>query len=279
MAEEIVGISRYGEAMKKLSDAVAVIAFSLGALLFFRIPQVIPNDDLNSTLSYLMMSLAFFYYCHSYQLPSLRYFRLPEFSFPSVIGLIVVTTYAYMGVASERAITLPLIPTITGVIYLLSIGLGEELVSRGFVFGILQKYNVVIAVLGSSILFGLMHLNLYTGKDWDPYRAYWHCLSAAGFGFLAAIVMIATKSILSSIVMHALYDWTVVFSKDELSKGPIKHYHFDPLWQTIKDSFVHIGLELFLGFVILCAIGISKIWRWPRLCVRVAEKLGLLESA
>jgi membrane protease YdiL (CAAX protease family) len=209
------------------------------------------------------MAVVFFYFTWVYKLPSLAYFRLPELSSPSFVAILVAVFYAQSSIFSDRAITLPLWPTITGVIYIFAIGAGEELVARGFIFGVLKKHGTVFAVIISSAIFGLMHVNVYIGEDWDPVRAYWHCLSAAGFGVVAAVVMIACRSILVPIVMHALFDWTVVFSKK--AKGDDSDYvsQFDPLWQTIKDSLSHIMLDLFFtAFILIFLLYSRRKIRW-----------------
>lgn len=264
--------------MKRLKDLVAVIGFSAAALLYFQIPEIIPNDDLNSSLAYIVIGATFFYITWSYKLPSLAYFRLPEISIPSIAGLGVVALYAWMRIASDRTITLPLWPTITGVVYIFSIGFGEELLARGFAFGALKKYGTFYAVMISSIIFGVMHINVYLGDSWDPVQAYWHCLSAAGFGALCAVVMIACRSILAPIVMHALYDWTVVFSKPDTSSGPVEPWEFDPLWQTIKDSFAEVLIDMFFLFLLLCIIWMARVRTFPKFLMPLVLKLGFVEK-
>jgi membrane protease YdiL (CAAX protease family) len=170
-------------------------------------------------------------------------------------------------------------PTISGIFYIFLIGAGEELVSRGFAFGVLRKYGTTVAVIGSSILFGAMHLNVYTGDAWDPYHAYWHCLSAASFGALAAVVMIVTRSIIVPIVMHALFDWTVVFSKDEISKDSGVVQRFDPLWQTIKESVDYIGFDLAVIFFLVFILWLTQNRKFPKFLQPVLVKFGLLERS
>lgn len=264
--------------MKRFNDVVAVIGFSIGGLLLFYIPDFIPNDDLSAAFSYILIAVIFFYVTWTYKLPSLAYFRLPEFSIPSMAGLVVVGLYSWNRITSDYAITKPLWPTITGLIYLFALGAGEELLSRGFAFGVFRKYGVVFAVTVSSILFGLMHVNVYLGDSWDPVQAYWHCLSAAGFGALASVVMIACRSIIAPIVMHALYDWTVVFSKPDTSTGPVEPWEFDPLWQTIKDSFAEVSIDMFFLFFLLTVIGLAKVRRFPRFLTPILLKFGLIEK-
>jgi membrane protease YdiL (CAAX protease family) len=275
---QFVGARAYREPMKRVVDVMAVAAFSVAALLAFHlIPEVGSNDDLNGILNYSVIALAFFYYTHTYKLPSLKYFRLPELTVPSVFALIVVSFLSYAKITGDNIITLPLIPTISGIAYLFSIGVGEELVSRGFGLGVLKKYGMTFAVVVSSVIFGLMHLNRYLGEDWDPVNAYWHCLSASGFGFLAAAVMIATRSILAAIVLHALTDWTVVFVKPVKSQSGDYVQHFDPLWQTIKDSFAFIFPNIFFGLCVLAVYRLAQIRKVPRFIQPLLLKFKLIE--
>lgn len=262
--------------MRILQDSIAVIGFSVGALLYFQLPSVTSSNNLDSILPYSLMGIAFYCFIHAYQLPSLKYFRLPELSLPSLAGLSVVVFYSYTAISSDLSVTLPIIPTISGVAYIFAIGAGEELVARGFVFGVLSKYGGAAALIFSSITFGLMHLNVYTGDDWDAHHAYFHCLSAMGFGFLAGAVMIVTRSILSAIVMHALFDWRVVFSAPPDPDQPDYVQHFGPLWETIKESVAVLGLDGTTGLFLLALLGLSRIRRFPKLFQPVLLKFGLI---
>jgi hypothetical protein len=122
--------------MKKLADLIAITSFSVAALLTFQVPSFIPVENLNSIFQYLLIAASFLYFIHVYKLPTLAYFRLPEISFTSLAAFGVVAFYAYTGMVGDEIITLPLWPTISGVVYLFSIGIGEKLISRRFPFGI-----------------------------------------------------------------------------------------------------------------------------------------------
>ena len=264
--------------MRRLNDLVAVIGFSIGGLLLFYIPEISSNDDINGAISYSLIAATFFYITWSYRLPSLAYFRLPELTVPSFAGLIVVVCISWGRITSDRVITLPLWPTITGIIYIFTIGMGEELLSRGFAFGVLKKYGTFFAIFFSSLFFGLMHINVYIGDDWDPVQAYWHCVSAFGFGILCSAIMIVCRSIIAPIVMHALYDWTVVFVKPEKPGASDGDWVFDPLWQTIKDSLAEISVNLFFALLLFAILRISRIRKYPRFLKPVLLKLGLVEE-
>lgn len=264
--------------MRWLSDLVAVIGFSIGGVLLFYIPEIGSNDDINGIISYSLIAATFFYITWSYKLPSLAYFRLPELSVPSFAGLIVVVCFSWGRMTSDRVITLPLWPTITGIIYIFTIGMGEELLSRGFAFGVFKRYGAFFAIFFSSLFFGLMHINVYIGDDWDPVQAYWHCVSAFGFGILCCAIMIVCRSIIAPIVMHALYDWTVVFVKPVKPGVSDEDWVFDPLWQTFKDSLAEISINLFFALLLFAILKLSRIRKFPRFLKPILLKFGLVEK-
>lgn len=272
------------QGMKRLGDLVAVIGFSIGGLLFFYIPVVIHNDDFNSILSYTLIAVTFFYITWSYKLPSLAYFRLPEISISSLAGLLVVALYSWNRVTNDYSALKPFWSTVVGIIYIFTIGFGEELLSRGFVFGVLKKYGTFYAVLVSSLLFGLMHLNVYTGDDWDPVHAYLHCFSAFGFGLLSATVMIACRSILAPIVLHSLYDWHVYFAKPIQESGSDEPWEFVSLWETFTDGLADIAMDLFFVLILVAVIRVTRRRRGKKLpkafrpLKPILLKLGLVEE-
>ena len=90
---------------------------------------------------------------------------------------------------------------IRGVIFLILVAVAEEIFSRGIVFGVLLRHGLTVAVIGSSLMFGLMHINSYVG-NFDAWPAYWHVVSAASFGVFACALMVLTRSIWMPIVLH-----------------------------------------------------------------------------
>jgi membrane protease YdiL (CAAX protease family) len=170
---------------------------------------------------------------------------------------------------------------VPGIIFLLSIGFGEELVARGFIYGVLKRRSHKAAIFVSSFFFGLMHLNLYTGSDWDPWLAYWHVMSAFCFGFLMCAIMIATRSIWVAVLVHALMDWSVVFDKTppKLADNPPISY---PFWEGLTSPFSDFVMILFPALLILFFSKPRKIWvpRWLKgLAIRLAIKLKLVDES
>jgi membrane protease YdiL (CAAX protease family) len=260
--------------LNKFSDIVGVVGFSISSLLLFHLLPEPFSSDVNSIIAYALMAIIFPYFIWSYRLPTMAYFRFPEISFTSAIGFLLALGLGVNAILSPRAISLPLSATLQGLVYLAVIGIGEEIVSRGLVFGILYKYGKKIAIFGSSLAFGLMHLNIYLGEYWDPWQAFWHVCAAFGFGVLACAIMLATKSIWVACIYHALVDWTVVFSKK--AEGDVIYPDAtSPLWDGLVDGFFSMSIDLFLALFLLWIVRGPKIWRFFR---KPFKFFGLIEK-
>ena len=94
-----------------------------------------------------------------------------------------------------------------GLFFALWIGIDEEIFSRGFVFGVLEKYGIGVAAILSSVHFGLLHAGnyLWGGQSFSYTLA--QVLNAASFGYLCAGLMIFTGSIWIPILLHGLSDF------------------------------------------------------------------------
>ncbi|OAI51655.1 hypothetical protein AYO47_06935 [Planctomyces sp. SCGC AG-212-M04] len=77
-------------------------------------------------------------------------------------------------------------------------GVAEELVFRGAIEGWLQRYDIVVAMIVTNILFGLMH----------PITLVYF-LIAAGFGFYFSVLanLGAERNLTAPIVAHTVYDF------------------------------------------------------------------------
>ena len=71
-------------------------------------------------------------------------------------------------------------------------GLGEELFFRGIIYRYLRKFNSKVAIIGSALIFGLIHMNLTQG------------IFAFFAGILLATAYERTGSLLVPIMMHML---------------------------------------------------------------------------
>lgn len=135
-----------------------------------------------------------------------------------------------------------------GLLFILSIGFGEEMFNRGFVFGFLKRDGDYFGLFFSSAIFGLLHLNRYLGGNWDAWKAYSHVLSAAAVGFFICVLMMVTKSIWVAVIFHALADWHLGFKRIDDKAAEIAERN---LLDNLLVPVVGVGLYSIFGVFIL----------------------------
>lgn len=238
---------------RKLRLGLTLIALSVIELTIL---NVVPWSlfkgyfSVNPTISFTSVGLFALLLIKLLNLRIQRYFRLPRFTPVSIFAMALAVVLVIPAIFFVENEPKSLGVSFFGVLFLLSIGFGEELFTRGFVFGVLEKFGIKTALFYSSLVFGLMHLNKYTGDEWDPWNAYGHVMSAFSFGLFACALMIVTRSIWVSVVFHALSDWFIVFEKfvdDPETASGIP----DAIWKGILAPFVEVGFYGGLACLIL----------------------------
>lgn len=269
--------------MKRLQIGLALSGFSIFAILllrYVRVPFMDPSGSASNIAAFVVMGLIFLFFIKRFELPSLAYFRLPRISPGSIFAMALSASILISVISNEDNVAKPWKVAVPGILFLLSIGFGEEIVARGFIYGVLKERSHKAAIFVSSLFFGLMHLNLYTGSDWDPWLAYWHVMSAFCFGFLMCAIMIATQSIWVAVLVHALMDWSIVFDKTppKLADNPPISY---PFWDGLVSPFTDFLMILFPALLILFFAKPRKVWvpRWLKdIAVRLAIRWKLVDE-
>lgn len=278
-----VGLASFA-GMKRLQIGFSLAGFSFFAILllrYVRVPFMDPSGSASNIAAFVVMGLVFLFFIKRFNLPSLEYFGLPRISPGSIFAMALSAAILISVISNEDNAMKPWKVAVPGIIFLLSIGFGEEIVARGFIYGVLKRRSHKAAIFVSSLFFGLMHLNLYTGSDWDPWLAYWHVMSAFCFGFLMCAIMIATRSIWVAVLVHALMDWSVVFDKTppKLADNPPTSY---PFWEGLTSPFSDFLMILFPALLILYFSKPRKIWapRWFKgFAIRLAIKWKLVDES
>jgi len=267
--------------MRNLRMVLRLVSISIFALLILDFGPGNWLSDVNfaqESVNYLVMGLIFFITVYFVGSESLEYFRLPRFHFKTALALLIASVFVINEISNSDNLSSSAWRTTGGIIYLLAIGFGEEMLSRGFVFGALHKFGLWRAIFGSSFLFGLLHLNLYVGKYWDPWAAYWHVMDTFGFGIFVCALMIVTRSIWVVVIYHALKDWGVVF--DKAQEPLVGRQDWDvSFWGGISSPL--FGLALSIGFAaLLLRLDRGGVPRWAaRLAIKwklVKPELGLV---
>lgn len=94
---------------------------------------------------------------------------------------------------------------------MINVGFLEEIIFRGFLFQMMAKDNIKNAVVVTSITFGIGHIiNLLNGADLIPTLI--QICYAISTGFLFAIILIKTKSLLPCIITHSVVNSLSIFA-------------------------------------------------------------------
>jgi membrane protease YdiL (CAAX protease family) len=166
---------------------------------------------LNSILAFVSLGIFGLALILIFKVQVLGFFRTPvrtKASFISIgLAAILVVPPILIGETEERFLGLSAL----GILFILSVGFGEEVFNRGFVYGYLERHGQCFGLIWSSTIFGMLHLNRYLGSNWDGWRAYSHVLSASAIGLFMCALMMVTKSIWASIIFHTLANWHLAF--------------------------------------------------------------------
>lgn len=139
--------------------------------------------------------------------------------------------------------------------YCLFTGLFEEFVFRGVVFPLVAerlpdtKKGLFLAVLFSSVVFGLSHLfNLFMGAD--PFSTLLQVGYSTLTGGMFTFALIQTKSIFSCVLLHAIYNFCgLLFSTQGLGTGVV----FD----------LPTGIMMAVGAILVGIFVVYKTWNYP----------------
>ena len=101
------------------------------------------------------------------------------------------------------------------ILTMLNIGFIEEIIFRGFLFKMMAKDNVRIAIAVSSITFGIGHIvNLFNGADLVP--TLMQICYAMSIGYLFVIIFHKSKSLIPCILAHSLNNALSIFNVDNI---------------------------------------------------------------
>jgi membrane protease YdiL (CAAX protease family) len=104
---------------------------------------------------------------------------------------------------------------------MLCVGFLEEVIFRGFLFRALARENVKMAVVISSVTFGLGHLlNLFNGSGMEIVANLCQVVGAVACGFLFVLIFDRGGSLIPCIAAHSINNAIGVFAKEEVLTGP-----------------------------------------------------------
>lgn len=97
------------------------------------------------------------------------------------------------------------------ILTMINIGFIEEIIFRGFLFRMMEKQSVKMAIHVSAITFGIGHIiNLLNGADLVP--TLMQICYAISIGYLFAVIFYKSKSLVPCIITHCLVNALSIFN-------------------------------------------------------------------
>ena len=233
------------------SRALSIVGvYSIVSVLVLRVfPDSIFSEVryLNSILAFVLIGIFGLALILIFKVQVLEFFKMPVRTRDSLISIglaaILVVPPILIGETEERFLGLSAL----GLLFILSVGFGEEVFNRGFVYGYLERHGQYFGLIWSSVIFGMLHLNRYLGSNWDGWRAYSHVLSAAAIGLFMCALMIVTKSIWASIIFHTLANWHLAFKgRQEIDAEVVGQSFFENLLAPLGSVLVYSTFAFFI---------------------------------
>ena len=111
---------------------------------------------------------------------------------------------------------LSILETVLYILSMICVGFIEEIIFRGFLFKALCKDNVKMAIVISSVTFGMGHIvNLLNGRDLIPTLL--QICYAIAIGFLFTIIFYKGTSLFPCIIAHSFVNSSSVFAVENSS--------------------------------------------------------------
>jgi len=127
--------------------------------------------------------------------------------------LLMVSCNLWFGVKLQYTVT----ESIYYVCSMLCVGFLEEMIFRGFLFKAMSKDNLKMAIIVSSVTFGIGHLiNLFNGSGAEVLASVCQVGYAMAFGYLAVMLFYKSKSLIACILAHGVMNALSVFANTDI---------------------------------------------------------------
>ena len=208
--------------MKRLYDKSNII-FSIVLIVIYcvtlsigdSVSSLIGIEKIISLFIALLFSLIIIIFIYKYKLKEEYGLCNIKVSYKKVLYfiplLILMSTNLWYGVTMNLSIH----ETIIYILTMLCVGFLEEIIFRGFLFNAMKKDNLKVAIVVSSITFGIGHIiNLINGSGADLINNLLQVVYATSAGFMFVMIYYKTNSLIPSIITHGIFNALSVFSKE-----------------------------------------------------------------
>lgn len=125
--------------------------------------------------------------------------------------VVMLTANLWWGVTLNYGV----LETVLYILTMLCVGLLEEIIFRGLLFNAMRKDNVKIAIIVSSVTFGIGHIiNLVNGSGAELIPNLLQVIYATAAGFMFVMMYYRSASIVLCIAAHGIFNSLSAFAKE-----------------------------------------------------------------
>lgn len=169
---------------------------------------------------------------------------LPQNSAKQMLFYLPIVAMLTANLWHGLAINYSAVESVLYVLSMLCVGFLEEVVFRGLLFESLKKDNVKVAIVVSSVTFGIGHIiNLFNGSGADLLPNILQVVYATSAGFMFVMMYLRSKSLFVCIVAHGLFNALSAFSNTATT--PMQNVVLALLLTAITG-----GYALYLAFAV-----------------------------
>ncbi len=206
---------------------VALNSFSVQSFGTASIYSVLINTALSAFLIVLMLSLGKTKY---YGLTSVKNKKDYLYFLPL---LLLSTVNLWSGVNLNT----PAGEAVLHILTMANVGFIEEIVFRGFLFRMMEKTNVKVAIFVNALTFGFGHIvNLFNGADLVPTLL--QICYVCAIGYLFVTIFYRCSSIVPCIITHIAVNATSVFAAQNTAMSYVT---------AVVTVFVSVGYAMFIN--------------------------------
>lgn len=189
---------------------IYIIGFSLGDF----VSSIIKINKLFTFIIGIIISLILLLFLKKYNLLSTYGLKKsdihPKYMLFYIPCFIMLILNLYLGVTLNFS---PL-ETIFYILSMFLVGFLEELIFRGLLFNTMKKDSLKVAIIVSSITFGIGHIiNLFNGSS-NIILTILQIIYATSAGFMFVMIYYRSNSIIPCIIFHALFNGLSAFTKE-----------------------------------------------------------------
>ena len=166
------------------------------------------------------------------------------------------------------------------IIFVILIGLAEEILCRGIITDSLFEYfgtsrkGLVLSVVMGGVLFGLTHIsNVFAGQSWKATII--QVIGTSMLGILLSAIYIRHKNIYGVAFLHTALDFLTMFTKGFFEGNTLRYQYEDiDFWKSLMSSLYSQSIFIIITIFVLRPSIVKKIVERRKERDGACEELG-----